>query len=152
MSHLSHNYNNRSTVRAPRAAAGRIAVYSVLLSIVTVFLLMPRDGLLAHASQPAVVIKMVDMPPMFEPKVVTIKTGEAVEWQNIGNEVHHATSDPSMAIKTGEVSNPPATQPFDSGFLRPGETFTHVFSKPGTYKYACIVHEAKGMIGEVVVK
>jgi len=33
----------------------------------------------------------------------------------------------------------------------PGETFTHIFTVPGEYKYTCVVHEAKGMIGTIVV-
>jgi plastocyanin len=65
--------------------------------------------------------------------------------------VHHATSDPSLAIKPAEVTNPPGAEPFDSGFLRPGETFRHIFTVPGEYKYTCVVHEAKGMIGTIVV-
>jgi plastocyanin len=107
---------------------------------------------LAHASQPAVVIKMLDMPLSFEPKLVSIKTGDSVEWNNEGNEVHHATSDASIAINAGEVVTPKGAEPFDSGFLRPGETFTYTFTVPGVYKYACIVHETKGMLGEIVVK
>jgi plastocyanin len=124
----------------------------LLISAVAVFLLMLADKSVSEAAGPGVVVKMVDMPPMFQPTQVTIRAGEAVEWENVGNEVHHATSDPSLAIKDTEVTNPPGTEPFDSGFLRPGETFTHTFSKTGVYKYTCVVHEAKGMIGEIVVK
>ncbi len=106
----------------------------------------------AIASQPAVTIKMVDVPPIFEPATVTIRVGDTVEWRNVGTEVHHATTDPSMAIKSTEVGSPAGAQPFDSGFLKPGETFTHTFRVAGVYRYACAVHEARGMIGKVVVK
>jgi plastocyanin len=102
------------------------------------------------ASQP-VTIKMLDMPPAFQPPIVTIKAGQSVEWENVGNEVHHATSDPSLAIKPAEVTNPKGAEPFDSGFLRPGETFTHTFTVPGEYRYTCVVHEAKGMLGTIIV-
>jgi plastocyanin len=105
----------------------------------------------APAADSTIVIKMLDMPPAFQPSLVTIKTGQTVEWENVGNEVHHATSDPSLAIKSKEVANPTGAEPFDSGFLRPGETFSHTFTIPGKYKYACVVHEAKGMVGEIVV-
>jgi plastocyanin len=104
----------------------------------------------AAASQP-VTIKMLDMPPAFQPSMVTIKVGQSVEWENVGNEVHHATSDPSLAIKPAEVTNPHGAEPFDSGFLRPGETFTHTFTVPGEYRYTCVVHEAKGMTGKITV-
>ncbi|MGH7916060.1 MAG: plastocyanin/azurin family copper-binding protein [Candidatus Binataceae bacterium] len=66
--------------------------------------------------------------------------------------MHHATSDFSLAIKGGVVSNPCGAQPFDSGFLRPGETFTHTFIKPGTYRYVGVAHEASGMNGTVIDK
>jgi plastocyanin len=99
-----------------------------------------------------IVIRMLDMPLTFQPNLITIKVGQSVEWENAGNEVHHATSDPSLAIKPIEVTNPPGAEPFDSGFLRPGETFTHTFTVPGEYRYTCVVHEAKGMIGTIVVR
>ena len=92
------------------------------------------------------------MPPAFAPTAVTISVGDTVVWQNVGYEVHHATSDPSMAINSADVANPAAAEPFDSGFMRPGETFTHTFKRPGVYRYACAIHETKGMIGEIVVK
>jgi plastocyanin len=121
-----------------------------LLAAVVAFVIAGLQ--LAHASQPVVVIKMVDMPLSFEPKLVSIKTGDSVEWSNVGNEIHHATNDASIAINPGEVVTPKGVEPFDSGFLRPGETFTHTFTVPGVYQYACIVHETKGMLGEIVVK
>lgn len=106
---------------------------------------------LAAATQADVVIKMLDMPPAFQPTLTTIKVGQSIEWENVGDEVHHATSDPSLAIKAKEVTNPRGAEPFDSGFLRPGETFTHIFTIPGEYRYSCVVHEAKGMLGTIVV-
>ena len=119
----------------------------VLVGIVAVIQLSTS----AAATAPGIVIKMLDMPPAFQPTVIKIKVGDSVEWKNVGNEVHHATSDPALAIRPTEVINPPGVEPFDSGFLRPGETFTHIFTVPGEYKYTCVVHEAKGMSGTIVV-
>lgn len=107
----------------------------------------------AHAMAPAIiVVRMLDMPPSFQPVRVTIEAGDTVEWKNVGNSVHHATDDPSAAIKPGDVANPAGAKPFDSGFLPPGASFTHTFTVPGTYKYVCAAHEMSGMSGEVVVK
>ena len=107
----------------------------------------------ADASAPAtVVIKMLDMPPSFAPTQVTIKAGDTVKWENVGNSVHHATDDPAAAIKPGDVANPAGAKPFDSGFLPPGSSFTYTFTVPGTYKYVCAAHEMSGMSGEVVVR
>lgn len=122
---------------------------ALMLIILGTLLIMSQ--LLAAAASQTVTIKMLDMPPAFQPSVVTIKVGQSVEWENVGNEVHHATSDPSLAIKPAEVTNPRGAEPFDSGFLRPGETFIHTFTVPGEYRYTCVVHEAKGMLGKIVV-
>jgi plastocyanin len=104
------------------------------------------------AAKPAVIIKMSDAPPSFQPARMTIRAGDTVEWKNTGAELHHVTTDPSAAMKKGDVSNPPGAKPFDSGFLRPGETFSQTFTVPGVYRYTCAVHEAKGMSGEVIVQ
>jgi len=104
-----------------------------------------------RAEDPAVVVKMNDMPTAFEPKEVTIRVGETVEWKNVGNSVHHASSDPNMAMKAGDASTPPGAKAFDSGFLRPGDTYSFKFSQPGVYDYVCAPHETSGMTGRVTV-
>jgi plastocyanin len=106
----------------------------------------------SRAAKPAMIIKMMDMPLSFEPMRTTIRAGDTVEWQNVGNQLHHVTTDPAAALKKTDVSNPPGAKPFDSGFLKPGESFSQTFSVPGTYRYTCAVHEAKGMNGEVIVQ
>jgi plastocyanin len=106
----------------------------------------------AVAAKPAIVIKMLDAPPSFAPVRTTIRAGDTVEWDNVGSQLHHVTTDPSAALKKNDVANPPGAKPFDSGFLKPGESFRQTFSVPGIYRYTCAVHEAKGMNGEVVVQ
>jgi plastocyanin len=106
----------------------------------------------ALAANPPIVITMLDTPPSFQPARIIIKSGDTVEWKNIGNEVHHATDDPSLAINRADVAEPPGAKPFDSGFLKPGETFSQTFSAPGIYRYTCAVHEMKGMNAEIVVQ
>jgi plastocyanin len=128
-----------------------LLLYGLLLFAAGIVLSLDGHYTVA-ASPPAVIVKMLDTPPVFRPIKVTIRAGETVEWQNIGNEIHHATSDPSAAISAKDISDPPGAKPFDSGFIRPGETFTYKFTTPGLYRYACVVHETKGMVGEVLVK
>jgi len=106
----------------------------------------------ASASTPPILVKMVDTPATFQPEQLTIRVGETVEWKNVGNSVHHASSDPSTAVNPAEASTPSGAKPFDSGFLQPGQSFTYTFTTPGTYKYICAPHETSGMLGEVVVK
>jgi len=104
------------------------------------------------AARPPIEVEMLDAPPSFQPARTTIKVGDTVEWKNVGAQLHHVTTDPSAALKKDDVTNPPGAKPFDSGFLKPGESFRETFSVPGTYRYTCAVHEAKGMNGEVVVE
>ena len=141
-------------IKSRRSRSPSTAVYYVVLAIalpaaIAMVTLLARRT--AVASQPVVTIKMLDVPAAFEPGTVTIKVGDTVEWRNVGNEVHHATTDPSMAINCGDVGSPAGAEPFDSGFLKPGATFSHTFKVAGTYRYACAVHETSGMIGKIVV-
>jgi len=141
-------FTSRTRLRTVRMMLLCAAVPSL-----TSLALVSLTGRTADATAPAtVVIKMVDMPPSFEPTRVTIKAGDTVKWENVGNSVHHATDDPAAAIKPEDVANPAGAKPFDSGFLPPGSSFTHTFTVPGTYKYVCAAHEMSGMSGEVVVR
>jgi len=140
--------------KSRRTRRVRTVVYYMVLAIAlpTVAIVTVLARRTAVASQPVVTIKMLDVPTAFEPGTVTIKVGDTVEWRNVGNEVHHATTDPSMAINGGDVGSPAGAETFDSGFLKPGATFSHTFKVAGTYRYACAVHETSGMIGKIVVK
>jgi plastocyanin len=95
---------------------------------------------------------MHDMPPSYDPSKVTIHVGDTVEWQNVGNSVHQASDDQQIAAKGEDVATPAHGDVFDSGFMRPGETFTHTFVTLGIYKYFCSPHETDGMIGEIIVE
>jgi plastocyanin len=111
-------------------------------------------GLFASAfalAAPAVVVKMTDKPPMYQPLKVTVKVGQSVEWINNAQTLHSVTTDPDSAQKPTDVSSPPGAKPFDSGFMKPGATFDYTFTVPGTYKYLCLPHEKDGMIGWVIV-
>ncbi|NIR46298.1 MAG: hypothetical protein GWN99_17830 [Gemmatimonadetes bacterium] len=47
---------------------------------------------------------------------------------------------------------PEGAEPFNSGNLKPGASFSHEFSVAGTYTYFCIPHEGAAMIGTVIVE
>jgi plastocyanin len=88
----------------------------------------------------------------FSPKHVKITVGQSVEWNNTAAlETHTVTNDPALVKSAGDVSLPAGAQPFNSGDLKPGQTFRHTFTVPGTYRYVCIPHESMGMSGEVEV-
>jgi plastocyanin len=59
----------------------------------------------------------------FMPKAMTVKVGDTVQWTNVDDTEHTVTS-----------------EPFDSGSLAQGGTFSYTFDKAGTFDYACTVH------------
>lgn len=88
----------------------------------------------------------------YDPAEITIKVGETVNWKNSSIMDHTVTADPSLAKRAEHVSLPEGAQPFNSGNISPGKSFSYTFTVTGTYKYFCIPHESMGMIGVVVVK
>jgi plastocyanin len=101
----------------------------------------------------AVVVDMTGELLVFEPAVIEIRAGQTVTWKNSsGREVHTVTADPRQAASAEDVQLPTGAQPFDSGYMNPGQTYQHTFRKPGTYRYVCTLHEVQRMIGQVVVK
>lgn len=88
----------------------------------------------------------------FEPKTITIKVGETIQWTNDSLVTHTVTADPSKAAFAKNVLLPPGADVFDSGDLLPDETYLHLFTVPGTYRYFCKPHESTGMSGEIIVE
>jgi len=79
----------------------------------------------------------IDLPRsyLFSPADVTVKAGTTVTWTNSDQFTHSV-----RLVDTGEVL----------GILKPGDALTHVFDKPGTYKYDCTFHP-QNMHGTVTV-
>jgi plastocyanin len=73
----------------------------------------------------------------FGPRTLTVAAGTRVTWLNRDDVPHTATS----------TSKPRA---FDSGTLDTDQSFSHVFTTPGTYAYFCTLHPK--MTGQVIVK
>jgi plastocyanin len=73
----------------------------------------------------------------FDPKVLQVKIGDSVEWENKSHTEHSATADENSA--------------FDTGLVAPNNKSKKInFDKPGTYKYHCSIH-GKSMSGEITV-
>jgi plastocyanin len=88
----------------------------------------------------------------FNPREITIRSGETVTWKNTSKDVHTVTADPARAAKKDNISLPQGAKPFHSGEIQPGKTWRMTFTVPGTYKYVCSHHEDHGMMGTVTVK
>jgi plastocyanin len=76
-----------------------------------------------------------DNPNFFIPEVFTVKKGDKVTWFNEDMLAH--------TITNGKPSDNDAGSIFDSGLIRPNQTFSLIFDKVGTYYYCCIVHPWK---------
>jgi plastocyanin len=87
----------------------------------------------------------------FEPATLTVARGTTVTWRNMSQIVHTVTDDPAKAATPADAQLPSGAQPWDSGNLNPGQTYTHTFDTPGTYKYFCVPHETAGMVATIVV-
>jgi plastocyanin len=87
----------------------------------------------------------------FDPAVIRIKAGQAVEFRNTALITHSVTNDPKLAEDPKDAAEPAGVPPFDSGDIAPGDIFTQTFTQPGTYVYFCTHHEDDGMVGKIVV-
>jgi plastocyanin len=87
----------------------------------------------------------------FVPATLTSQRGTAVTWTNTGQVVHTVTDDPSKSINKADAMLPDGAQPWDSGSIKGGQTFSHTFDTPGQYTYFCIPHESLGMVARITV-
>jgi predicted lipoprotein with Yx(FWY)xxD motif len=80
--------------------------------------------------------------PGYTPATVTLVRGvnASITWTNKDSATHTVTS---LSVPTG-------AQPFDSGNLAAGASFTVTFTVPGNYTYHCSIHS--WMTGTVIVK
>lgn len=95
-------------------------------------------------------VNMGDM--SFLPATITVNAGERVVWKNSSFAVHNVVDDASKATSVIDVKLPAGAEPFDSGYMQPGGTYSRVFTVPGIYRYVCTLHEANGMKGVVIVR
>jgi plastocyanin len=88
--------------------------------------------------------KLLPVNQTFQPNLVTVEVGDKVAWKNEDWNLHQIVS-PRQTF----LSNPavPTGMNFDSGLLSQGDTFTHVFTRPGGFHYdGGVTGGAKGTI------
>jgi len=89
--------------------------------------------MLQGAASPAHVVHLKDF--AFQPSVMTIDAGQRVMFENSDDEAHTVTA---------------TDKSFDSAGLDSGQTWSHVFARPGTYTYFCALHPY--MKGKIIVR
>jgi len=81
-------------------------------------------------------IRMFDSKPGYSVPVIKIKKNDVIVWLNSGHLDHTVTA---------------YNREFNSGYMKPGETFTIQFTKEGVFPYFCILHWG-WMYGTVIVE
>jgi plastocyanin len=78
----------------------------------------------------------------FTPDPVYVNVGDLVIWSNRDTQIHTATS--------GDPVTEVPDRKFDSGMLRPENTYNFEFEQVGEYDYYCTIHPQ--MTGKVIVR
>lgn len=80
----------------------------------------------------------------FVPQTVTVVAGTEVLWNNNGRNGHNVlpASDPQATTWGVQVEQ-----------FQPGDSYSHLFDRPGTYVYYCSIHgtSTAGMFGTIIV-
>lgn len=84
----------------------------------------------SHSAQPAAMVHMKDF--AFKPAALTVHLGDTVTFQNDDGATHNVTGD---GLSSGDIEG--------------GKSWTHTFTKAGTYAYLCTYHD--GMRGTITV-
>lgn len=87
----------------------------------------------------------------FVPDRLTVKVGDTVTWRNAGTVAHTVTDDPAKAQNKANATLPSGAEPWDSGLVAGGQTWSRTFGTAGDYRYFCVPHESAGMLGTLTV-
>jgi plastocyanin len=79
----------------------------------------------------------------FSPATVRIHRGDKVVWRWKGSNDHTVT------FKTAPRG---VKRPRGTGVRSTGSRFAHTFTRRGTYRYVCRIHQDLGMKGRVIVQ
>ena len=96
---------------------------------------------------------------VFEPVGAQVNVGDTVTFTNSSKEAHTVTAYGSelpdgapFFASGGAASESEARKDLTAGLIREGESYSHTFTEPGTYRYFCIPHEGAGMKGTIIVE
>ena len=87
----------------------------------------------------------------FDPFGVAVKPGTTVKFVNRDSGNSHTVTayHPDLFERIRRI--PKLAEPFNSGYLLPGDSFELILTVPGVYDFYCIPHEQAGMVGRIVV-
>jgi plastocyanin len=82
-------------------------------------------GLLATSGAATPTAEFTMPGKFYAPGQLDVLLGTTVTWRNTDRSTHTVTEDDDV---------------FDSGYIRPGQTFSRAFDKSGTYHFHCTIH------------
>ena len=87
----------------------------------------------------------------FDPFGIAVKPGATVKFVNRDKGNSHTVTayHPTLFERVRRI--PKNAEPFNSGYLLPGDSFDLTLTVPGVYDFYCIPHERAGMVGRIVV-
>ena len=93
------------------------------------------------SANPEVDITKLGPRQWYVPRQITIHTNDTITWKNNDTEAHTVTSGIGAGIES-LMNNKRGTPNgiFDSGTFKPGQSWPHTFTNPGTYSYFCTIH------------
>lgn len=105
----------------------------------------------AQAQNNSVVIKMTNT-SSYQPAEIVVKNGEKITWKNMSNQIQTITVKTKLKADDPAAFHPDEAEPFSSGAVLPGESFSYTFFIPGSYEFVSLPNEKKGMLGKIIVK
>ncbi|MCC5779061.1 hypothetical protein H7H48_08355 [Nitratireductor sp. B36] len=87
----------------------------------------------------------------FTPVGLAVSPGTALRFINRDNGNSHTATAYHPANYDRSRRIPSNAEPWDTGFLLPGESAEIVLKVPGVYDYYCVPHEMAAMVGRIVV-
>jgi len=94
------------------------------------------------SANPEVDITKLGPRQCYLPRTMTIVSNDTISWINQDTESHTVTSGigggMESLVNVNKKGNP--TGDFNSGLFKPGQSWTHTFTKPGVYNYFCTIH------------
>lgn len=87
----------------------------------------------------------------FAPMGLAVAPGATVRFINRDEGNSHTATAYHPANRDRIRRIPTAAEPWDTGFLLPGESADVVLTVPGVYDYYCIPHEMAAMVGRIIV-
>lgn len=87
----------------------------------------------------------------FDPFGVAVETGTTLKFTNRDKGNSHTVTayHPDLFGRVRRI--PEQAEPFNSGYLLPGDSFELTLTVPGVYDFYCLPHEQAGMVGRIVV-